>query len=275
MTADEPRYIDLEIHNPGNGKSITCKALIDTGASACCLPRSIAVSLGLSPFSMVRISSVTEMIDVPQYFVRLVIGEENFDCSVVEISDPTPVLIGWDVIQKSNLLTTISAKIPGHVVHFLTAIPTLKQQLVLVLGQDTTHIARLKAIQSRLASVGFTGIIVKDQSDIDIQSVEEKVNMLASLCRFVICDNSFASGHIDELKICALNRFVTAIIQEEGKGATWMQSDYPLDYSFISVFHYSDVGKIPQAVDQAVDWARKKLDERKRFFDKLYSWRAP
>jgi hypothetical protein len=46
--------------------------------------------------------------------------------------------------------------------------------------------------------------------------------MLASNSRFVICDNTVSSGHIDELRICATNRFVIAIVQEEGKGATWM-----------------------------------------------------
>jgi hypothetical protein len=215
------------------------------------------------------------MLDVSQYHVRIMIGKDNFECTVVEIADPTPPLIGWDVIQKSSLLAAISARIPGHVVHFLTAIPTLKQQMVLVLGQDTTHINRLKAIQNHLSSHGYSGIIVKEQTDIDIQSVEEKVNMLASLCRFVICDNSFASGHIDELKICAQNRFVTAVIQEKGKGATWMQSDYRVDFSFIDIFEYPDVAGIPLAVDQAVKWADKKLDDRKNVFNSLYTWRTP
>ena len=268
MTADEPRYVDIEIHNLANGKSIDCKALIDTGASSCCLPRSIALALDLRPNSMALISSVMGTLAVPQYLVRLVIGKETFRCTVVEIADPTPALIGWDVIQQSSLLTTISTKIPGHIVHFLTAIPTLKRQMVLVLGQDTTHIDRLN-------SHGYIGIIVKEQSDIDIQSIEEKVNMLASLCRFVICDNSFPSGHIDELKICALNRFVTAVIQEKGKGATWMQSDYRFDFSFIEVFEYPDVGNIRRTVDKAVEWAERKLTDRKSFFDKLYTWRTP
>ncbi|MCX5904302.1 MAG: retropepsin-like aspartic protease [Proteobacteria bacterium] len=273
-STDQP-YIALKLHNSVNGKSIDCCALIDTGASSCCIPTSMVRALSLPQTGIVRISTAAGVLDVPQYVVQVVIEKQVFDCVVVEVSDPTPMLIGWDVIQKSNLLHTISAKIPGQVVHFLTAIPTLKKQMVLVLGQDTTHIDRLMLIKNQLNVRGYTGIIVKDQSDVDIQSIEEKVNMLASLCRFVICDNSFPSGHIDELKICSLNRFVTAVIQEKGRGATWMQSDYPVDYSFITVIEYSDIRGIPDVVEQAIEWAKNKLDERKSFFDKIYRWRTP
>ena len=121
--------------------------------------------------------------------------------------------------------------------------------------------------------MGYEGIIVKEILDIEIQSVEEKVNMLASLSRFIICDNSFTSGHIDELKICASNRFTTAIIQEENKGATWMQADYSIDYNFMQTFTYTDVSKISEVVKQSVVWAEEQLKKRTELLNSLYHWR--
>jgi hypothetical protein len=93
--------------------------------------------------------------------------------------------------------------------------------------------------------------------------------MLASLCRFVICENTV----VDELKICANNRFVTAILQEQGKGATWMQSDYNVDYSFMKTFYYPSLRKIDEVVDTAIKWAEDKIEERRLKFNKLYKWR--
>jgi len=207
-----------------------------------------------------------------QYQIQITIGGKIFSCQAVEVENPCPLLIGWDIIKQGNL-PEIPTKIVGNIVHFLSIIPKLKRELVLVLGQDTTEIERLRVIQNQLKPLRYSGIIVKEYPDIDIQSVEEKVNMLASLCRFVICENSVASGHIDELKICRDNRFVTAILQERGKGATWMQADYPIDYPFMKVFEYPDPASMPLYVMKAVEWAEKKQTKRKKMFDNLYTWR--
>lgn len=161
----------------------------------------------------------------------------------------------------------------GLVVSVCDIIQQTKKQFVLVLGQDTTEIYRLHLICDALKNIGYTGIIVKEIPDLEIQSIEEKVNMLASLSRFVICDNSFTSGHIDELKICSSNRFTTAIIQEEGKGATWMQADYPVDFKFIHTFSYSDISKISAVTKQAAYWAEDWLNIRTGNLNSLYPWR--
>lgn len=62
-----------------------------------------------------------------------------------------------------------------------------------MLGQYTSEIDQLYSIRAKLRDLSYMSIIVKDIADIDIQSVEEKVNMLASLSRFVICENSITS----------------------------------------------------------------------------------
>jgi len=159
-------------------------------------------------------------------------------------------------------------------VHTTTGQSAIEQYVVGIQIKGKIYNTPVIAIDNLdFALIGYDGIIVKEISDIEIQSVEEKVNMLASLSRFIICDNSFTSGHIDELKICASNRFTTAIIQEVNKGATWMQSDYSVDYNFMQTFTYSDISKIPDAVKQSVTWAEEQLKKRTAILNSIYHWR--
>lgn len=271
MHRRELPYIELKLSSPRTGKSLCSKALVDTGANTTCIPERLVATLGLHEEQTLVIEAVTGRRRYKRYLVNIQIEDNSFQQSVVAIDSLKEPLLGWDIFAQKPLL--IVNKIFGQIVHILNVIPSLKQNNVLILGQDTSKIHRLHAIQKRLKSHGYVGIIPKDIVDIDIQSTEEKVNMLASLCRFIICENSFPSGHIDELKICSFNRFVTAILQEKNRGATWMQADYPLDFSFMNTFTYSNKNQINLAVDNAVDWAEQKIQERQEYFNKLYNWR--
>ena len=82
--------------------------------------------------------------------------------------------------------------------------------------------------------MGYEGIIIKELRDEnEVQSIEHKVSLYAHICRFVIVENSTASGHIDELKICEINKIITVILQQEGYGATYMQEDYSFEHNYI------------------------------------------
>lgn len=273
MTTHSDRIIPIEIINTLNNLSVSCNALIDTGASTTCIPKRLIEKLGLNPIGIQILSTVTGESEVKQYFIGIKIKNKTYNVGVIGIDNMDIVLIGWDILSKDKIFPNLTGTIFKQTLSFLSVIPELKKNVVLILGQDTTEIYRLHKIRETLKSLDYEGIIVKEISDIDLQSVEEKVNMLASLSRFIICDNSVTSGHIDELKICSFNRFTTAIIQEENKGATWMQADYPIDSKIINIFKYSDVSKIPDVVKKAVEWAEMQLKYRTEMLNSLYSWR--
>ncbi len=267
-----PPYINVAIFNPQSDSHMFFRALIDTGADMTCIPEKIAQSLGLQVHNVVQLAGIGGILESNTYMVNIQIENNIFHNKVVVgIPDLVVPLVGWDILAEKPFF--IANILFGQIGHFLKAVPSFKQSTILILGQDTTEIYRLHAIQKRLEHHGYTGIIAKDISDIEIQSIEEKVNMLASLCRFIICENSVPSGHIDELKICALNRYVTAIVQEQGRAATMMQADYALDFSFLKTFTYSSLNDIDSTVDNAIKWAEIKIDERRKFFNQLYSWR--
>jgi hypothetical protein len=129
---------------------------------------------------------------------------------------------------------------------------------VLVLGKDTgAALSRLKAISSRLEQLGFHTYIIKEQPDRTGESVIQKVLRFALSSKFVIIENTDPSGHLYEIPhVTKAAECVTAVLQEEGKGATWMFEDAYRKHRHWRKFAYEKL-RIRAAVDSAVQWAEQ------------------
>jgi hypothetical protein len=127
---------------------------------------------------------------------------------------------------------------------------------VLVLGKDTgAAFARLKAISSRLQELGYHTYIVKEQPDRFGEGVIQKVLRFALSSKFVIIENTHASGHLYEIPhVTKAAECVTAVLQEQGKGATWMFEDAYEKHRHWRKFTYKRP-RLDTVVDQAVKWA--------------------
>lgn len=78
-----------------------------------------------------------------------------------------------------------------------------------------------------------------------------------------------------ECKICSTNRIVTAALREEGRGSSFMVTDYFKDFDFMEEFTYTVDGKsLEEAVGRALAWAEKKCKDRREYFDSLRPWRV-
>ncbi len=269
-------HVAMDVIEPSTGKVISVSAIVDTGASITCIPAELLHSFGKAyTYTVMRTRFPTgETRNLRALYLTLRFADvEIEDHKVLLVPNlPEPVL-GWDVLSNAEMLAAAVLPLFGSLSQMIAHVPLFKKKFVLVLGQDTTEFGRLRCIQSHLGKLNYEGIVLKDLSDVRLQCLEEKVNMLGSLCRFVVCENTTPSGHIAELSICARNRFVTAVVQQSGRGATRMQADYPLDYAFMSMFEYSDMAGIPECVDRAVEWANKKVVERADYLDSIYQWR--
>jgi hypothetical protein len=115
--------------------------------------------------------------------------------------------------------------------------------------------------------------MLKDFVDIPQQSRFEKMLMFGSLARFIICDESAASGHLIELKACSDIGFVTAILRNQGKPVTWMNSDIAAERTYLKIFSYEDDSDMTVLVKEAVGWADKKVGERSNYYNEQYPWR--
>jgi hypothetical protein len=95
---------------------------------------------------------------------------------------------------------------------------------VLVLGKDTgAGLRRVKKIASKLEELGYYTYIIKEEPDRVGESIVQKVLRYALSSRFVLIENTEASGHLYEIPhVAKAAECVTVVLQEEGKGATWM-----------------------------------------------------
>jgi len=150
---------------------------------------------------------------------------------------------------------------------------------ILILGHDKDEgLWRLRAIQTEVSlDSRRQGILVRDFLDVPFKSVEEKMTMFAHASRFAVVDHTFPSGAIDELKICANSRVVTCVLKESGRGATWMQADYEIDYSNVKEFTYTmdphRYNYLPLIVHRALRWAEARLIAKMTRLNKIYPWR--
>jgi|GEM_PF-742076 len=133
---------------------------------------------------------------------------------------------------------------------------------VLVLGKDTgPALDRLKRIASKLQELGYYTYIIKEQPDKAGESVVQKVMRYALSSRFVIIENTEASGHLYEIPhVTKAAECVTVVLQEEGKGATWMFEDAYAKHKHWHKLTYKG-NALELAVEQAAVWAEKFVSE--------------
>jgi hypothetical protein len=82
---------------------------------------------------------------------------------------------------------------------------------------------RLKKIESKLQELGYYTYIIKEQPDKAGESVIQKVMRYALSSKFVLIENTEASGHLFEIPhVAKAAECVTVVLQEQGRAATWM-----------------------------------------------------
>jgi len=133
---------------------------------------------------------------------------------------------------------------------------------VLVLGKDTgAALDRLKRIESKLQDLGYYTYIIKEQPEKTGESVIQKVMRYALSSRFVLIENTEASGHLYEIPhVVKAAECVTVVLQERGHGATWMFEDAYAKHKHWHKVEYTDNG-LEAGIEEAVAWAEKLVRE--------------
>lgn len=146
-------------------------------------------------------------------------------------------------------------------------------ETVLVLGKDTGEaLERLRRIASRLEARGYFATIIKDQPDKLCESVLQKVMRHALSSKFVIIENTEPSGHLYEIPhVGKAAECVTAFLQEQGKGATWMFEDAFGKNQHWHKFVYAPAD-LENTVDQAAHWAEEVIKEFGAFQQRVLPW---
>lgn len=133
---------------------------------------------------------------------------------------------------------------------------------VLILGKDTgPGLERLKRTETKLQELGYYTYIIKEQPDKAGESVIQKVMRYALSSKFVLIENTEASGHLYEIPhVTKAAECVTVVLQKEGKGATWMFEDAYAKHKHWHKLTYKD-DELEDAVGQAASWAEAFVSE--------------
>jgi hypothetical protein len=133
---------------------------------------------------------------------------------------------------------------------------------VLVLGKDTGEaLDRLKRIASKLEELGYCPYIIKEQPDRAGEGVIQKVMRYALSSKFVLIENTEASGHLYELPhVTKAAECITVVLQDETKGATWMFEDAYAKHRHWHKFTYKN-DDLEHVVEEAADWAESFVRE--------------
>jgi hypothetical protein len=144
---------------------------------------------------------------------------------------------------------------------------------VLLLGKDTGEsLQLLKDIQTELESLGYYVYLIKEQPDKLGESIIQKVLRYALSSKFVIIENSEPSGHLYEVPhVTKMAECITALLQLEGKGATWMFEDVYAKSQNCKKFTY-EPEELSGAVRAAVDWAEAFSKQFAAFQKQVLPW---
>lgn len=127
---------------------------------------------------------------------------------------------------------------------------------VLILGKDTGEaLHRLKRIEAKLQERGYFTYIIKEQPDRAGESVIQKAMRYALSAKFVVIENTEASGHLYEIPhVTKAAECVTVVLLEAGKGATWIFEDAYGKHKHWHKIEYAE-HKLDEAVEQGCVWA--------------------
>jgi hypothetical protein len=130
----------------------------------------------------------------------------------------------------------------------------------------------MKQIESKLQELGYYTYIIKEQSDKAGESIIQKVMRYALSSRFVLIENTEASGHLYEIPhVAKAAECVTTVLQEQSKGATWMFEDAYAKHKHWHKVEYRE-GELDNAVEQAVAWAEKFAREFGNYQEATLPW---
>jgi len=192
-----------------------------------------------------------------------------------EILDSNEVCIWWTIILPSKIKQAeLKEKMLSSIEVVLnkTKDSLNHSDTVLILGKDTDDSYNtLKNIEQHFKEKGYYTIIIKDTPDKPGESVIQKVLRHASVSKFIVIENTEPSGHLYEVPHVVKDaEAITAVIQENGKGATWMFEELYNKMTTIKKFVYED--NINAVLNEAEIWAVERFEEFKKYQEENIPW---
>ncbi|MEJ4087771.1 hypothetical protein [Galbibacter orientalis] len=146
---------------------------------------------------------------------------------------------------------------------------------VLILGKDSDeYLEKLKYIAKIVEEQGYNPIIIKEKGDLLGEKVIQKVLRYGLQSKFVIVENTESSGHLYEVPhIVKMAEKITIVLQENGKGATWMFEDMYFSLRTAKRFYYDNNDEdLKNKIIEAIKWANLTFEQLCEYQTKELPW---
>jgi hypothetical protein len=193
--------------------------------------------------------------DVARALLRIALGRLVFDKSDELFQNAFPHL-------KVGLATN----------HFVRA---LKEEGVLILGEDHgAGLALLERIGELLMRLhGKAPLLLKEQEDRDDLGLVAKLLINSAAARWVLVENSSPSGHLYELPFVDMVGVVVVVLQQEGRGASFMPDEAILKNAQWRRFTYPP-DRLEDALGEAVRWAESTIASVRASHQRARPWQS-
>ena len=143
---------------------------------------------------------------------------------------------------------------------------------VLVLGKDHgASMDLLKKIAACLKALEYEPILIREQAGRPGELLKTKVMRYATAAKFVVVENTEPSGHLYEIAHVDTAACVTVVLQEQGKGATWIFEDADENPRNWRKIEYKP-DALESAINSAAEWAEDRLKRVNDFQEKAPPW---
>lgn len=183
---------------------------------------------------------------------------DKITCDNIDISKKADGSVIVNNLQFASLLLSIFN--PKKALDELISI--VKFNSIVILGNDSefTSYNQLHFISNIVTECKFIPIIIREQKEIIGESYLQKAIMYSLLSKFVLIENSTASGHLLELKAVLDSGAIIGVIQKKGTGATKLLDQVFQNYNNVRSFFYTD--DIREATMEAIRWCEEEYGRR-------------
>ena len=145
---------------------------------------------------------------------------------------------------------------------------------VLLLGDFSEEgLRRIEAIKQVIESKDYYAFTLNDVREPPGCDLRQKLTAVASVCRFVVVDDSSRAGQSAEIPIIESLRVVTIILRLRGSNATLVNRPLEATSKVIREAEYGDAS-LAEILGESITWAESQLSNLSRQYAKTYPWRS-
>jgi hypothetical protein len=149
-----------------------------------------------------------------------------------------------------------------------------KRRHVLVLGdysESGRH--RLTAIRQALARRDYLPLILDEITEFPEYDLRHKLVAVASVCRFVVVDDSSRAGHLVEIPEIEKLRVIAVVLRLRGSQSSFLTRPLEATSKIIKEEQYEPT-TLDEVVGKTAKWAEERVKELGERFGEAYPWRT-